>query len=189
MSKNVLLIIPTLNEFGNIQKIYKKIKKNNKNINLLFIDDNSIDGSQKAIIDIKKKNKKVIYYFRPKKLGIGSAHKYGIRLAKKKKFKYICTMDCDGTHDPKHINKMLHLIKNNDLVITNRFLKKNSLKDWDIKRKIITKLRFYLVWILLGTKLDGSGAFRMYDLDKIKMTDILESKDDNYNFFGKVLFY
>ena len=86
MSKNVLLVIPTLNEFGNIQKIFKKIKKNNKNINLLFIDDNSIDGSQKAIINIKKKNKNVIYYFRPKKLGIGSAHKYGIKFAKKKKF-------------------------------------------------------------------------------------------------------
>ncbi len=181
-------MIPTLNEFGNIQKIFKKIKKNNKNINLLFIDDNSIDGSQKAIINIKKKNKNVIYYFRPKKLGIGSAHKYGIKFAKKKNFKYICTMDCDGTHDPKHINKMLKLIKNNDLVITNRFLKKNSLKDWDIKRKIITKLRFYLVWILLGSKLDGSGGFRMYDLDKIKITDILESKDDNYNFFWQSTF-
>ncbi len=55
MSKNVLLVIPTLNEFGNIQKIYRKIKKYNQNIKLLFIDDNSSDGSQKVIIDLKKK--------------------------------------------------------------------------------------------------------------------------------------
>jgi len=188
MSKNVLLVIPTLNEFGNIQKIYRKIKKYNQNIKLLFIDDNSSDGSQKVIIDLKKKNKNVQYYFRPKKLGIGSAHKYGIRLAKRKKFQYICTMDCDGTHDPKHINKMLKLIKKKDLVITNRFLKKNSLKDWDLQRKIITKSRYYLVWLLLQTKLDGSGAFRMYDLNKIKLNDILMSKDNNYNFFWQSAF-
>ena len=58
MTKNVLLVIPTLNEYGNIQKIYKKIKKNNKKIKLLFIDDNSNDGSQKILIDLKKKRQK-----------------------------------------------------------------------------------------------------------------------------------
>ena len=121
-------------------------------------------------------------------MGIGSAHKQGIKLAKKKNFQYVCTMDCDGTHDPMHIRMMLKLIKVNDMVITNRFLKKNSLKDWDLKRKIITKLRYYLVWILLGTKLDGSGGFRFYDLKKVKLQDILVTKDNNYNFFWQSAF-
>ena len=188
MKKDILLVIPTLNEFGNIQKIYKKIRKSNRKIKLLFIDDNSKDGTQKIIREIKKKNKNVNYIFRPKKMGIGSAHKVGIMYAKKRKFNYICTMDCDGTHEPRHINKMLKLIKKNDLVITNRFLKENSLKDWGIKRKLITKLRYYLVWLLLGTKLDGSGGFRLYDLKKIKIDDILESKDKNYNFFWQSAF-
>ena len=188
MSKELLLVIPTLNEFGNIQKIYKKIQKNTPNINILFIDDGSKDGSQKIILSLRKKNKKVNYIFRPKKMGIGSAHKQGIKLAKKKNFRYICTMDCDGTHDPMHIKMMLKLIKVNDMVITNRFLKKNSLKDWGLKRKIITKLRYYLVWILLGTKLDGSGGFRFYDLKKVKLQDILVTKDNNYNFFWQSAF-
>ena len=188
MNKKTLLIIPTLNEFGNIQKIYKKIKKTNENINILFIDDNSVDGSKEIIIKLKKKNKKVNYIFRGEKLGIGSAHKLGIKLAKKKKYRYACTMDCDGTHDPIHIKQMFKKIKKNDLIISNRFLKKNSLKGWNIKRKIITKLRYYLVWFMLGTKLDGSGAFRLYDLKKIKLSDIFESKDNNYNFFWQSAF-
>ena len=74
------------------------------------------------------------------------------------------------------------------MVISNRFLKKNSLKGWDIKRIIITNLRYYLIWILLGTKLDGSGGFRLYDLNKIKIEDILELRDDNYNFFWQSAF-
>ena len=188
MNSKILLVIPTLNEFGNIQKIYKKIQISNKKINILFIDDNSIDGTREVIVNLKKKNKKVNYIFREKKLGIGSAHKVGIKLAKKKNFRYVCTMDCDGTHDPKYINKMLDKIKKSNLVISNRFLKKNSLKGWDLKRIIVTKLRYYLVWILLGTKLDGSGGFRLYDLKKIKLKDILESKDNNYNFFWQSAF-
>ena len=188
MNSKVLLVIPTLNEFGNIQKIYKKIQSSNKKINILFIDDNSTDGSKKIIINLKKRNKKVNYIFRNEKLGIGSAHKDGIKLAKKKNYRYVCNMDCDGTHDPRHIKKMLDKIKNSDLVISNRFLKKNSLKGWDLKRIIITKLRYYLVWILLGTKLDGSGGFRLYDLKKVKLKDILEIKDNNYNFFWESAF-
>ena len=188
MNNKVLLVIPTLNEFGNIQKIYKRIQSLNKKINILFIDDNSTDGSKKIIMNLKKRNKKVDYIFREKKLGIGSAHKVGIKLAKKKNYRYVCTMDCDGTHDPKHIGQMLNKIKNCDLVISNRFLKKNSLKGWNLKRKIITKLRYYLVWMLLGTKLDGSGGFRLYDLKKVKLNDILNIKDNNYNFFWQSAF-
>ena len=139
-------------------------------------------------MNLKKRNKKVDYIFREKKLGIGSAHKVGIKLAKKKNYRYVCTMDCDGTHDPKHIGQMLNKIKNCDLVISNRFLKKNSLKGWNLKRKIITKLRYYLVWMLLGTKLDGSGGFRLYDLKKVKLNDILNIKDNNYNFFWQSAF-
>ncbi len=188
MNSKVLLVIPTLNEYGNIQKIYKKIQSSNKKINILFIDDNSTDGSKKIIINLKKRNKKVNYIFRNKKLGIGSAHKDGIKLAKKKNYRYVCTMDCDGTHDPRHIKKMLDKIKNSDLVISNRFLKKNSLKGWDLRRILVTKLRYYLVWFFLGTKFDGSGGFRLYDLKKVKLKDILESKDNNYNFFWQSTF-
>ena len=49
MNKKFLIIIPTLNEYKNISKIYKKIKKKYKLANLLFIDDNSIDGAKEEI--------------------------------------------------------------------------------------------------------------------------------------------
>ena len=70
-----LIIIPTLNERGNISIIYNKIVKLHKKAHMLFIDDNSIDGSSQEIFNIRKKNKKVNYIFRDKRLGIGSAYK------------------------------------------------------------------------------------------------------------------
>ena len=42
------------------------------------------------------------------------------------------------------------------------FLKKSSLEDWPFLRKIITKIRYYLVKIILNTRLDSSGGFRFF---------------------------
>jgi len=45
-----------------------------------------------------------------------------------------------------------------------------------------------LVRLLLGTKLDSSGGFRLYDLKKIKLEDIFLAKDNNYNFLWESTF-
>ena len=42
---------------------------------------------------------------------------------------------------------------------------------------------------MLNTKLDSSGAFRIYDTKKISLKDILLAKDNHYNFFWESLFY
>ena len=175
-------IIPTLNEEKNIEKIFIKIKKTKIKLDILFVDDNSDDGSKKEILDLRKKDKKVNYIFRKKKLGIGSAHKLGIKTARNNNYQFVCTMDCDGTHNPKNIKTMFGYIKKYNIVMTTRFKKKNSLKGWPLIRIIITKMRYYLVSLILGTKLDSSGGFRLYDLKKIKLKDIFLAKDNNYNF-------
>ena len=61
-----LIVIPTLNENKNIGIVYKKIVNLYKKANILFIDDNSDDGSKKEILNLRKKNKKVNYIFRKK---------------------------------------------------------------------------------------------------------------------------
>ena len=177
-----LIIIPTYNEQKNIKLIINKIKKNlSLNYNVLFVDDNSNDGTKEILKKIK--NKKISYIIRNQKLGIGSAHKFGIKIGYKLNYRYIITLDCDGTHDPKFINNMLKKIHTNDMVITNRFAKKNSLKEWSFYRKFITSLRHIFVCYIFGVDLDSSGAFRIYDTQKIKVSDILKAKNDGYSFF------
>ena len=67
-------------------------------------------------------------------------------------------MDCDGTHNPKNIKTMFGYIKKYNIVMTT-MLKKNSLKGWPLIRIIITKMRYYLFSLILGTKLDSSDGF------------------------------
>ena len=184
-----LIIIPTLNEKKNIKRLFSQIKKQKTNSDILFIDDNSIDGTRKEIINFKRKNKNTKYIFRPKKLGIGSAHKVGLIYGYKKKYKQILTMDADGTHDPKYIKKMFLKSNNFDLIITNRFINSNSLKDWPIFRKILTSIRFYLINILLNFNFDSSGAYRCYNTKKITIDHILLAKDNSYSFFWESIFH
>ena len=57
--KKILIIIPTLNEKGNVSIILKKIKKFNSKASILFVDDNSNDGTLNEIKNLKKKKIKI----------------------------------------------------------------------------------------------------------------------------------
>ena len=142
------------------------------------------------ILKEKKKYKRIFLIRRPKKLGIGSAHKDGLKWGYKKKYSIIITMDCDGTHNPIYINRMIKLLSSQkiDLISTNRFLQKNSLDDWSFWRKELTTLRHYVIKLLLNIEFDSSGAFRCYDTKKIKLQDILNAKNESYSFFWESIF-
>jgi dolichol-phosphate mannosyltransferase len=187
----ILLVLPTLNENNNIFNLIKKIKRAKLNLNIIFIDDNSTDGTQNKIKSICQKNRKIKYIFRKNASGIGSAHKRGIVWAIKNQFHICVTMDADGTHDPKLIKYMVKQIKNRnfEIISTNRFLLKNSMKYWPLHRILLTKVRYYLVSFFLNTKLDSSGGFRAYNLRKIKYKDFFISKNNSYFFLIESLFY
>jgi len=177
-----LIIIPTYNEKKNVSLILDKIKKRVKfKCDILFIDDNSTDGTIEILKNIKSKN--ISYIIREKNLVKGSANKFGISKAYQLKYKYIITMDCDSTHDPKYINQMVKNIKNKDIIITNRFAKRDSLKQWNIIRKLITTFRHLFVTLIFKTNLDSSGAFRLYNTKKVNLKNILLAKNNGYSFF------
>ena len=183
-----IVIIPTLNENKNINILVLKILKIDQSLDLLFIDDNSTDGTKQKIIRLSKKNKNIKYFFRKKKLGVGSAHKVGLQVAYKKKYSIAITMDADGTHNPKYIPDLLRHVKKNSIVNTNRFLSKNSIIDWPFSRRLLTKVRYHLINFTLNICYDTSGAFRCYDLKIIKKKDILAAIDNGYSFFWESIF-
>lgn len=184
--KDILIIIPTYNEIENIPNLIDRIKEIDPQSDILIVDDNSEDGTGEFIKKIK--NNKIFLISRPNKMGIGSAHKDGIKYAYEHKYKFVITMDADGTHDPKYINEIKRFNEEYDLINTNRFLNPKSLDDWPISRIIFTKIRFFLNLILLNVSYDSSGAYRCYNLKKIKEEHILISKSNSYSFFWESMF-
>jgi dolichol-phosphate mannosyltransferase len=192
MKNKLLIIIPVLNEVNNILPITKKIFKylHSKEKHILFIDDNSKDGTREKIYLVQKQFKKIYLIKRNRKLGIGSAHKVGLNWGFKKKYEKIITMDCDGTHDPAYINKLIKKLNKKDchIVSTNRFLKKNSLNDWTLWRKFLTFFRHKLIQFFLDIKYDSSGAFRGYLVKCVNINDIFLAKNNSYSFFWESIF-
>ena len=185
--KKTIIVIPTYNENNNILKLYNSLAILKIKIDILFIDDNSTDGTKEKILLLSKKPN-VHFIFRNKKLGIGSAHKDAFIWCYKKKYNFIITMDGDGTHKAEYIKIMLKSKSNFDMIITSRFIRKNSLKDWPKFRIILTKLRFYLINVMLGIHLDSSGAFRLINTQSINIKDLLLAKDNGYSYFWESLF-
>jgi len=188
----VIIIIPTLNEEKSLNILIKKLRfliKKKKTI--LFVDDNSTDKTRSKIIEFEKKYKNIKHIFRDRNHGLGASIKDGYKYAIKYKFDICITMDADGTHNPKNIPKMINLVqaKRYDIVSTNRFLIKKSLKKWPFLRLLLTKTRYYLVNFFLNTKNDTSGNFRCFNLNTIKKKHLFLSKNDSYFFLIESFFY
>ena len=185
---DIIIIIPTINEKKNIKFLFDKLTTTNIRFDLLFIDDNSSDGSQEEIKDLAKNNQNINYIFRPKKMGIGSAHKDGFIWAYKKNYKIIITMDVDGTHDSKYLKCLIEELKNSDIVVTNRFLEKNLLENWPLFRIFLTRARHLLISLFLSMSYDASGAFRCINCQKVALSDLILAKNNGYAYFWESIF-
>jgi dolichol-phosphate mannosyltransferase len=184
-----LIVIPTYNEKKNISILLNQlIKRFNSSFKVLVIDDNSPDGTANEVLKYTKKYKFITLKVRKEKLGIGSAHKFGIRYAIKNKFKILITMDSDGTHNPKYIKVFLKKIDKYDLITTSRFKNKKSLKAWPLFRIVLTNIRHFIIRFFLDLTIDASGAFRCYNIENFKSKDLLDAKDNGYSFFWESIF-
>ena len=182
-----IILIPVLNEKNNITRILKKIRKYYYS-DIVYINDNSTDGTTEEIDLLSKKYKNIFHINRKNKSGIGSAHKDGIKWCYRKNYDLIITMDGDGTHDPKYFKQMISNSKKFDYVITSRFKKPNLLKDWPLSRKILTYSRHFIVKFFLGINFDASGAYRCFSVKKIRLQHILSSKNNDYAFFWELTY-
>ena len=183
-----LIFIPTYNESENIEQIYNEITELGLNTDLLFIDDNSPDGTGKIIDKLVKNTSNTDVIHRSGKLGIGSAHLDGINWAYNNHYEALITMDCDFSHSPSYIIDFINNSTNYDIVVGSRYMQKDSLESWNYFRKSLTHLGHFLTTVLLGMHYDASGAFRLYRLDKIEkgIFNLVVSK--GYSFFFESIF-
>lgn len=180
---NNLIGIPTLNEKLNIASLVLEIFSLYPNVSIFIVDDNSQDGSNHILSELKKLFKNFNYIIRPKKSGVGSAHLEIIDYAYVNNFDYLVTLDADYTHQPKYIEKFIAEQKNQDLVIGSRFLSQNGVGDWIWYRKYMTLLGHFLTKYMLGIKEDASGSFRCYNLNSLDRDIFKDIRSKGYGFF------
>jgi len=157
MQKKISIIIPCLNEEKNIKKIYTAIKKKfkEKNYEIIYVDDDSLDDTQKEILKLNRTKDNVRYIFRKKDKDLSRAFVAGLNISKSK---YILLMDCDLQHDPIILNKFYSSIqkKGAQCVSGSRFMKKsvnNTKKIKYVFRLMLSKILNYTINFFLNINL------------------------------------
>jgi dolichol-phosphate mannosyltransferase len=188
MPNKTLIFIPTYNEGENIDAIIRQILALNLDVDLLFIDDNSPDGTGLKLDHLASMHANLFVQHRPGKLGIGSAHIVGMKWAYQQGYQNLVTMDCDFTHSPDYIPDFIKNSDNADIVVGSRYLQKGSLSTWNRKRLFLTRLGHFLTDAFLNMPYDATGSFRLYRLDRISrgFVDLIQSP--GYSFFFESLF-
>ena len=167
MKDKTLILLPTYNERKNVEKLCSDIMGLGLDAHILFVDDNSPDGTGELLDQLAEAHPNVKVLHRPRKMGIGSAHLDGIRWAYDHQYARLVTMDCDFSHQPEHIRDFLNKCVSYEVVVGSRYLSKDSLREWSLFRKSLTLLGHALTRFLLRMKYDAKGGFRAYRLDAI----------------------
>ena len=187
-SAKTLIFVPTYNECDNAPLLYNQIIALGLDADITFLDDNSPDGTGRVLDDLASKDPRLHVIHRTGKLGIGSAHVDGINWAYDRGYARLVTMDCDFTHQPSDIPRLLEWSDKYDVVVASRWLKSGSLPGWNALRRFLTSFGNFLTRRLLGMPYDATGAFRIYDLQKVPRNVFLAVKSRSYAFFFESLF-
>lgn len=136
-----LIIIPAFNEELNIIHVIKDIQRLGIDIDILVVDDGSIDRTREEVLTT---NVNILCH--PYNLGYGAALQTGYKYAKKRGYRYVIQFDGDGQHNAKNILNIIDELNKQqvDIVICSRFLDKSSFQLGVLKKVVIELLKFLI---------------------------------------------
>ncbi|MFH0930930.1 MAG: polyprenol monophosphomannose synthase, partial [Candidatus Zixiibacteriota bacterium] len=178
-----LVIIPTYNEKENIGKIIPLVLKQDPDIEVLVVDDNSPDGTGKIVEEIISTNRRVKLIRRVKKSGLGTAYLAGFQYALQNGYDYIFEMDSDFSHDPAYIPYFLSAIREADLVLGSRYIKGVNVVNWPISRLILSYYaNVYARWVTGLPVKDSTGGFKCFKREVLENIGLDRIHSNGYAF-------
>jgi glycosyltransferase involved in cell wall biosynthesis/2-polyprenyl-3-methyl-5-hydroxy-6-metoxy-1,4-benzoquinol methylase len=188
MSK-ILVFLPTYNEADNVVSLVTEIFNFSPNVNVLFVDDASTDGTGEVITTLIRKNPRISLIQRPGKFGLGSAHKLAMKYAVAKNYDFLITMDSDFSHHPKYLPQLIDYLSDNEFVIGSRYMQGGSC-DLTIFRKLLSRgANFLARWMLHIPLYETTTAYRGFSVNLLRRINLDRIRSDGYSFFVESLFY
>jgi len=163
MTVELALIIPTLNEAGNIRPLVQALEVALAGLSweVVFVDDDSVDGTPDVLRALALERPNVRYLHRIGRRGLASACIEGMLSTPAP---VLAVMDADLQHDESLLGRMYRTLVDGglDVVVASRFLEESSLGNFSAARERLSQLGIRMSgWISKANLSDPMSGFFM----------------------------
>lgn len=179
-----LVIIPTYNEFENVEQVIRKVFAQQNGFHILIVDDNSPDGTAAVVQQLQQEFPELFLATRKEKDGLGKAYTHGFRWALKNSYQYIFEMDADLSHNPEDLPRLLQSLRDgNDVTIGSRYSHGVNVVNWPMTRVLLSFIASKYARFVTGLPVhDATAGFVGYKRKVLESLDLNQIKFKGYGF-------
>jgi dolichol-phosphate mannosyltransferase len=169
-----LVIIPTYNEIENIEKMLNTVMALPGGYEVLIVDDGSPDGTADVVRRLMQAHGGRIHLEeRTGKLGLGTAYIHGFKWALARDYAYIFEMDCDFSHNPEDLPRLLEACESGaDVSIGSRYVQGVNVVNWPMSRVLLSYFASVYVRFITGMPIqDATAGFKCYKRETLAAID------------------
>jgi dolichol-phosphate mannosyltransferase len=170
-----VLCLPTYNERENIEAMIDALGDvlDTDRDRVLVIDDGSPDGTGEIADRLAAEHPWVSVLHRETKEGIGPAYIAGFRRALSEDAELVLEMDCDFSHNPADVLRLIAAADNADLVLGSRYAPGGGTANWGLVRRIVSRGGCLYAQVLLGMRVrDLTGGFKCFRRATLEAIDL-----------------
>lgn len=179
-----LIVVPTYNERENVGDIAARLLATLRDVDVLFVDDNSPDGTGELLDELAAREPRIHVMHRAGKLGLGTAYIAGFRWGLAREYAYLFEFDADGSHDPKYLPHMLTLAEGGaDVVVGSRNVPGGGTVNWGVGRKLLSRGGSFYARTILGIPVrDVTAGFVCWRRRVLESLDLERVDSNGYSF-------
>lgn len=170
-----ILCLPTYNERENLESMIRELGGvlDPERDRVLVIDDGSPDGTGEIADRLAAELPWVFVLHRERKEGIGPAYIAGFRRALAEGAELVLEMDCDFSHSPSDVPRLIDAAAGAELVLGSRYAPGGGTQNWGVARRIVSRGGCLYAQILLGTRIrDLTGGFKCFRRAALESIDL-----------------
>lgn len=170
-----VLCLPTYNERENLEAMIRALGEtlDTARDRVLVLDDGSPDGTGEIADRLAAELAWVSVLHRPEKQGIGPAYVAGFRRALAEGAELVLEMDCDFSHDPADVPRLIAATEDADLVLGSRYTRGGGTADWGLVRRIVSRGGCLYAQMILGMRVrDLTGGFKCFRREALEAIDL-----------------
>ena len=176
-----MVCLPTYNERENVERMVRALGEHG--VSVLVIDDNSPDGTGELADGLAWELAHVEVLHRKRKEGLGPAYLAGFRRALADGAELILEMDCDFSHDPADVPRLVAAAGEADLALGSRYVPGGSVGNWGLLRRAVSAGGSLYARLLLGVGVrDLTGGFKCYRRAVLETIDLDAISSKGYAF-------